>query len=173
MYWILTIMAAIAALIIALVVGGLVTPREYRAIRQITVARPGHAVVALLEQIDRYDRWVGAPLSIAHTPVAAAGVGHTPATRDIEHENAHHFALDVTDDDTGVQRTWRWTVRDASASDPFTGTSIRLEERGAIGNPIVRFFASFRGHAGTVERTLEALARHLGEHEVAIERDAS
>lgn len=169
MYWILTIMAAIAALIIALIVGGLVTPREYRAMRQITVSRPSRAVIALLEEIDSYDRWVGAPLSLARAPITASHVEHTSASPNIAPDTAHQIALTVTDDDTGVQRSWQWTVSGMSAADLSTSTVIRLEECGWIGNPIVRFFAAFRGHAGMVERTLGALARHLGEHEASVE----
>ncbi len=156
MYWILAIMAAIAATIIALVVGGLVTPREYLAARYIRVSAPTAAVRTLLADIGGYDAWVGAPLSIASRP---------PLLDDAD------ISLTVTDDDTGVQRDWAWRVStDDSAGDSRT-TVITLRERGVIANPIVRFFASFRGHAGAVERTLGSLAQHLGEDNVTIERE--
>ena len=65
MYWILAIMAAIAASLIALVVGGLVTPAEYRAARRIRLQRNAHDVHALLADLTAYERWAPSPMSIA------------------------------------------------------------------------------------------------------------
>ncbi len=157
MYWILAIMAAIAATIIALVVGGLVTPREYLAARQIRLSVPLEQMRALLLDLDGYDAWVGAPLSIASRT----------ASGDAD------IALVVTDDDTGVRREWEWRVSEHEGGGNVRTTVITLRERGAIDNPIVRFFASFRGHAGAVERTLASLAQHLGEDNIAVEREAA
>ncbi len=153
MYWILVIMAAIAAAVIALVVGGMVSPREYRVARRLTVPVAPAVVRALLGDIDRYDEWVGAPLSLVRED------GATP----------EQIAWQVVDDDTGVRRGWVWDVGVATATTGDAATVIALHERGRIENPVVRFFAALLGHAGGTERTLQRLATHLGHAGAVIE----
>lgn len=149
MYWILAIMAAIAATVIALVVGGLVTPAEYRAVRRIRLQRDAHDVRALLADLAAYERWAPSPMSIARETSAEADV----------------IALRVTDDDTTSQYRWEWRVSADAA-----GSVVSLIETGRVSNPVVRFFAALRGHGGNAERTLRALAEHFDEFGVLVER---
>ena len=149
MYWILAIMAAIAASLIALVVGGLVTPAEYRAARRIRLQRNAHDVHELLADLTAYERWAPSPMSIARETSA----------------DVHVIALRVTDDDTTSRYHWEWRV-----SAEAGGSVVSLSESGRVGNPVVRFFAAFRGHGGNAERTLRALAEHFDEFGVSVER---
>ena len=149
MYWILAIMAAIAATVIALVVGGLVTPAEYRAVRRIRLQRNAHDVHELLTDVAAYERWAPSPMSIARETSADAEV----------------IALRVIDDDTRAQYRWEWRVSADAA-----GSVVAITETGRVGNPVVRFFAAWRGHGGNVERTLRALAEHFDEFGVLVER---
>ena len=64
MYWILAIMAAIAASLIALVVGGLVTPAEYRVVRRMRLPRGADDVRALLTDLSAYEQWAPSPCTI-------------------------------------------------------------------------------------------------------------
>lgn len=149
MYWILVIMAAIAASLIALVVGGLVTPAEYRVARRIRLHVSADDVRALLADLSAYATWAPSPMSITRG-----------ASSDTD-----HIALQVRDDDTASQLRWEWRVdADAEHSD------ITLTESGRVGNPVIRFFAALRGHGGNAERTLRALAEHFGEFGVPVER---
>jgi hypothetical protein len=149
MYWILVIMAAIAASLIALVVGGLVTPAEYRVIRSIRLQVSAHDVGTLLADLAAYAIWAPSPMSI---------------TRDAA-PHGDHIVLQVRDDDTASQMQWEWRV-DAEP----TGSRVTLAESGRVGNPVIRFFAALRGHGGNAERTLRGLAEHLGEFGVLVER---
>ncbi|WP_309670786.1 hypothetical protein [Gemmatimonas sp.] len=152
MYWILVIMAAIAASLIALVVGGLVTPADYRVVRRMRLQRGADDVRALLTDLSAYEQWSPSPVTIART--GAAGT------------DADVIELRVSDDDTEAAVRWEWRIdRDVAHS------VITLTESGRVGNPVVRFFAAFRGHGGDAERTLRALAEHLGEFGVSVERD--
>jgi hypothetical protein len=153
MYWILVSKAAIAAAVVALVVGGMVSPREYRVGRRLTLPVAPTVVYALLDDIVRYDDWVGAPLSLVREDGAAPG----------------QIALQVVDDDTGVQRGWVWDVVGSAHETSPPSTLISLHERGRIENPVVRFFAALLGHAGGTERTLQRLATHLGHAGATIE----
>ena len=64
MYWILVIMAAIAATLIALVVGGLVTPAEYRVVRRMRLQRSADDIHALLTDLSAYEQWAPSPSTI-------------------------------------------------------------------------------------------------------------
>jgi len=159
MYWILVIMAAIAAGLIALVVGGLVTPADYRVVRRIRLARGAHDVRALLADLTAYEQWAPSPTTIERT--AATGVN--------AETDPDAIALRVTNDDTKAQLQWEWRV-EPDAEDHTRSCSVTLTERGRVGNPVIRFFAALRGHGGNAERTLRALAEHFDEFGVAVER---
>lgn len=153
MYWILAIMAAIAASLIALVVGGLVTPAEYRAVRRIRLRRPVGEVRALLEDLAAYERWAPSPTTMVRESSTDADV----------------IALRVTDDDTKSQQLWEWRI-DGDATSRSESSTVTLMECGRVGNPVIRFFAALRGHGGGAERTLRALAEHCDEFGVSVER---
>lgn len=154
MYWILVIMAAIAASLIALVVGGLVTPAEYRVVRRMRLQRSADTVRALLGDLAAYEQWAPSPTSIEREPSSGAQT----------------IALRVTDDDTKSQVRWEWSVDGDVAHSDVAHSVITLTEAGRVGNPVIRFFAALRGHGGNAERTLRALAEHFDEFGVSVER---
>ena len=156
MYWILAIMAAIAAAIIALLVGGLVTPATYRVARRIHLRRHAHEVHALLADVSAYEQWL--PSATSLVPMAQ---GPTDAPGD-----ALGLTLQATDDDTKAQWQWSWEVDGAAAG---AHCRVTLTERGRVGNPVLRFVAALRGHGSHAERTLRALAEHCDEFDVAVE----
>jgi len=155
MYWILAIMATIAAGLIALVVGGIATPADYRVVRRIRLSRDAHDVQALLDDLTAYEQWAPSPTTIERT----AAIDTDPDA----------IALLVTDDDTKSQLQWEWYIEPA-AEDRTRSCSVTLTERGRVGNPVIRFFAALRGHGGNAERTLRALAEHFDEFGIAVER---
>jgi hypothetical protein len=156
MYWILAIMSAIAAAIIALLVGGLVTPATYRVARRIHLRRHAHEVRALLADISAYEQWL--PSATSLVPMAP---GPTDAPDD-----AQGLTLQATDDDTRAQWLWSWEVHAGGAG---ADCRVTLTERGRVGNPVLRFVAALRGHGSHAERTLRALAEHCDEFDVAVE----
>jgi hypothetical protein len=153
MYWILAIMAAIAASLIALVVGGLVTPAEYRVVRRMRLPRGADDIRALLTNLSAYEQWAPSPCTIQRQDVG----------------DAQTIVVQVTDDDTKVQLHWEWRIEGDVAHSDVAHSVITLTESGRVGNPIIRFFAALRGHGGGAERTLRALAEHVDEFGVSIE----
>jgi len=151
MYWILVIMAAIAASLIALVVGGLVTPADYSAVRRIRLQRDAHDVRALLSDLSAYEQWAPSPSTIERRNAG----------------DAQTIVLHVIDDDTKSERRWEWRIEPDVAQSVIT-----LTESGRVGNPVIRFFAALRGHGGGAERTLRALAEHYDEFDIDVERIA-
>ena len=156
MYWILAIMATIAAAIIALLVGGLVTPATYRVARRIHLRRHANEVHALLADISAYEQWL--PSATSLVPMAP---GPTDAPGDAE-----GITIQATDDDTRAQWQWSWEVDGGGAG---AHCRVTLTERGRVGNPVLRFVAALRGHGSHAERTLRALAEHCDEFDVAVE----
>ena len=148
MYWILVIMAVIAASLIALVVGGLVTPAEYRVVRRMRLPRGADDVRALLTDLSAYEQWAPSPCTIQRQDAG----------------DAQTIVVQVTNDDTKVQLHWEWRIEGDVAHSVIT-----LTESGRVGNPVVRFFAALRGHGAGAERTLRALAEHVDEFGVSIE----
>ena len=148
MYWILAIMAAIAASLIALVVGGLVTPAEYREVRRMRLPRGADDVRALLTDLSAYEQWAPSPCTIQRQDAG----------------DAQTIVVQVTNDDTKGQLHWEWRIEGDVAHSVIT-----LTESGRVGNPVVRFFAALRGHGASAERTLRALAEHVDEFGVSIE----
>ena len=148
MYWILAIMAAIAASLIALVVGGLVTPAEYRVVRRMRLPRGADDVRALLTDLSAYEQWAPSPCTIQRQDAG----------------DAQTIVVQVTNDDTKGQLHWEWRIEGDVAHSVIT-----LTESGRVGNPVVRFFAALRGHGASAERTRRALAEHVDEFGVSIE----
>ena len=148
MYWILAIMAAIAASLIALVVGGLVTPAEYRVVRRMRLPRDADDIRALLTDLSAYEQWAPSPCTIQRQDAG----------------DAQTIVVQVTNDDTKVQLHWEWRIEGDVAHSVIT-----LTESGRVGNPVVRFFAALRGHGAGAECTLRALAEHVDEFGVSIE----
>ena len=148
MYWILAILAAIAASLIALVVGGLVTPAEYRVVRRMRLPRGADDVRALLTDLSAYEQWAPSPCTIQRQDAG----------------DAQTIVVQVTNDDTKGQLHWEWRIEGDVAHSVIT-----LTESGRVGNPVVRFFAALRGHGAGAERTLRALAEHVDEFGVSIE----
>ena len=148
MYWILAIMAAIAASLIALVVGGLVTPAEYRVVRRMRLPRDADDIRALLTDLSAYEQWAPSPCTIQRQDAG----------------DAQTIVVQVTNDDTKVQLHWEWRIEGDVAHSVIT-----LTESGRVGNPVVRFLAALRGPGAGAERTLRALAEHVDEFGVSIE----
>ena len=149
MYWILVIMAVVAASLIALVVGGLVTPAEYRVVRRVRLQRSADDIRALLTDLSAYEQWAPSPSTMQRQDTG----------------DAQAIVVQVTDDDTKSQRQWTWRIDLDVAHSVIT-----LTESGRVGNPVIRFFAALRGHGGDAERTLRALAEHVDEFGVSVER---
>jgi hypothetical protein len=142
-------MAAMAATLIALVVGGLVTPAEYRVVRRMRLQRSADDIHALLTDLSAYEQWAPSPSTIQRQASS----------------DAQLIVLQVTDDDTKSQRPWEWQI---DLDDMHS--VITLTESGRVGNPVIRFFAALRGYGGDAERTLRALAEHVDEFGVSVER---
>ena len=142
MYWILFVMAAIAAVVIALVIGGLATPREHVVARTMVVPVTPDAL------------W-----SAVRDSVQRGSMSFTVRTEDAP----RLMVADRLDDNMQPAGTWTWSME----ADGST-TRITITQRGSVENPISRFISTYAGHARPIDRYLRELAGQLGVHDTAI-----
>lgn len=171
MYWILFVMAAIAAVIVAVIVGGLVTPRDHAVARTVRVpAAPGD-VWHTVRNVGAYSDWRH---EIEHAEVIDADQPQVrwreTSTRGsvsfgVTREDAPHtMSARILDDDLPFTGEWTWHV----AADG-TGTRVAITERGSVSNPVFRFIgAHFIGYTKSIDAYLSALAAHHGAPRAAI-----
>jgi len=139
MYWILFVMGAMAAAVIALLVGGLATPRAYTVTRTAMLR-------ATSEQIGRALRSIivdNPQLELRDTEPEALSAGMMSA----------RLTARLIADDQSDAGEWTWTL--APEGD---ATRVTLTERGDIANPIARFVrAHVSGYHRAIERQLQEL----------------
>jgi len=163
MYWILFVMGLIAAIAIALVVGGLVTPRAHVVSRTTLLPAAPDDVWHAIHEVARYAEWRHdledvdvvdpGPPQLQWREMSTRRALTFGVTRD---EPPHRFAARILDEDLPFTGEWTWHVRADG-----TGTRVTITERGEIGNPVARFIgAHFIGHAKSLDRYLLELARH-------------
>ena len=166
MYWILFVMGAMVAVVLALLVGGLVTPRKHVASRSILLRVAPELVWSTVHDVARYAEWRH---EIEDSSVVDAEQPQLRwreiSTRGsvtfgvIVDQPPHRLAARILDDDLPYAGEWTWQV-DVVAD----GTRVTITERGEIGNPIIRFFgAHLTGYTRSIDMYLNGLARHLGD----------
>ncbi len=175
MYWILFVMSAMVAVVLAILVGGLVTPRKHVASRTITLRATQDLVWATVHDVARYGDWrhelEDASVIDTEQPqlrwreTSTRGSVTFGATVD---DPPHRFAARMLDDDLPYSGEWTWQI-DAEGDD----TRVTITERGEVGNPIFRFIgAHIIGYTRSIDTYLNGLARHVGDAR-AIVRDAT
>jgi hypothetical protein len=171
MYWILFVMGAIAAVVVALLVGGLVTPRDHVVARSIILPTAPDTVWHTIRDFARYADWrdelEGVALVDPEQPqprwreTSTRGSVTFGVTLD---EPPRRLAARILDDDLPFTGEWTWQV-----TPDGDGARITITERGSVGNPLFRFIAAhFLGHTRSLDGYLGALARRHGVHRVTI-----
>lgn len=166
MFWILMVMGFIVAIVLALVVGGLVTPREHVAIRSRTYGATTDQVWNAVRDVGNYAAWredmIDSELvhGTGDAPLVQwreISTGGTVTFGIIEESPPTHMVARVLDDDLPWGGTWTWEV--APAAD---GARLTITENGFVGNPVFRFIGThFIGFEKTIDSYLRALDVHL------------
>jgi len=146
MNWILLVMAGIAAAVVAIVVGGLVTPARFRVHRRIALrAAPPHVLRALHEST-AWPVWTERALNVS---VCTAPLDT--------------YRLVITGDDGQPVGSFAFAVRSAE-----TGTVVDCTEEGVMRDPLRRFLRTHViGLGGNAEAALRSLAEQLDEFDRA------
>lgn len=141
MHWILLLMATVAFVVVAMVVGGLLSPRIRVATRVLTCDRARAEVYRLLRQADGPPPW-------------CPSLPTMRAEDEIEDERVR-FALE--DDDGTPIGSWVVTVSEGGGR-----TVATITESVSVSNPVLRFLRSFGGNGARPQAFLQAVAGELG-----------
>ncbi|MES2521555.1 MAG: SRPBCC family protein [Gemmatimonadota bacterium] len=167
MYWILFVMGTIAAVVIALIVGGLTTPRAHVASRIVRLRAAPETVWALVRDVGSYASWRPDVQSIVvdgaeweeSSPRRSMRFGIT------QDQPPVRFGMRMLDDDLPYTGEWLWEI-EADGD----GSRVTLTERGEVGNPVFRFIGTqMIGHTRSIDAVLRALAIRVGDAEATIE----
>lgn len=171
MYWILFIMGAMASVVIALVVGGLATPRAHVVARTIHLATPRAQVWDSIHAVHHYASWRDDVEDVERVDTEQPQLRWREMTTRramlfgaIVDNAPQHFAARLLDEDLPFSGEWHWHL-----DEDANGTRVTITERGAIGNPIVRLIGTYLiGHTKTLDRYLRDLARKHQQPNVVI-----
>lgn len=163
MYWILFVMGAIAAVVVAVIVGGLATPRDHAVARAVVLNAPLADVWSTVRNVARYHEWrhelEHAELVDTEQPqprwreTSTRGSVTFGITRD---EAPHTLAARILDEDLPFSGEWTWSLRAEG-----NGTRVTITELGSVPNPVFRFIAAhFMGYTRSLDTYLTALAQH-------------
>ncbi|MFN9205350.1 MAG: hypothetical protein ACK6DP_20100 [Gemmatimonas sp.] len=147
MNWILLVMAAVVAVVGALVLGGLVSPRARLASREVRLRASLDAVWPLLCMVEQTPAWCP----------------DLPNMTLLEEAPPQLRRLRLLDDAGDAIGEWTLvsSVRDG-------GTQLSVAEVVVLRNPVQRFVRSFGSGTARVDGFLRALATQVGEPDVAI-----
>ena len=166
MFWILMVMALIVAIVLALVVGGLVTPREHEATRSRVYTASTDQVWNAVRDVANYAAWredmidselVQGSGDAPHVQWREISSGGTVTFGIVEELPPTRMVARVLDEDLPWGGTWTWEVSPAA-----NGARLTITERGYVNNPIFRFIGThFIGFNKTIDSYLRALDTHL------------
>lgn len=142
MNWILLVMAAIVAVVLALILGGLASSRTHRASRDVTLRAPIDAVWRLARLVDETPAWCP----------------QLPAMTVTEERAPHGLSTQLLDDTGEPMGTWSLSLREHDG-----GTRLSIEELLDVRNPVQRFFRSFGEDTRQIDGFVRALRGQLGE----------
>jgi hypothetical protein len=141
-YWILFVMAAMAAIVIALILGGLATPLTHVVARAMVAPAAPEAAWAAIRDI----------------------MEHGSTSFNVSAEDAPRRLVAIRlDDNLEAAGTWTWLLEPEGA-----GTRITLTQQGSVENPIARFIAIYAGYTRYIDRHLHELAAQLGAVSITI-----
>lgn len=165
MLWILFVMGTIVAIVVAVIVGGLATPRDHTAGRSIVVPGTPDRVWSVARGVEHYADWrheledvavvTDDPNQIRWREISTRGSLTFGITTD---EPPHRFVARILDEDLPFSGEWVWELTTEGDD-----TRVTITERGRISNPVFRFLRAYvLGHTRSIDSYLRALATHLG-----------
>jgi uncharacterized protein YndB with AHSA1/START domain len=165
-YWILLLMGLVAALVAAMLVGGLATPRHHVVARTAHLRTSADRVWHAVHDVANYERWRDDMIEVEVVSVTGAALSWREVTSAgsvlfgaLEVEPPVRLVAQVLDDDLPWGGTWTWEVMPENG-----GTRLTITERAHVNNPITRFIGThFVGFTGRIDRYIRALALHLDE----------
>lgn len=164
MKWLLRIVITVALLIAAVLVIGLLIPREHSVTRSIHLDQPAEAVWAAITEYAAFPEWRSAVESVEPLPGGRNGwIEHTdmgPLPLEVVSEDPPcELVIRIADDDLPFEGTWTYELEETAE-----GTRLTVREDGEVKNPVFRFMSKFIfGHAASMEHYLKDVGNKFGE----------
>lgn len=168
MKWVLSVVGALAGLILLVTIIGAMLPRDHIASMQVVVPASRDTVWTALTDVAAYPAWrtdvtkvvvlsqPPAPLSWREESSQGAMTLATEAF-----EPPRRMIGRIQDKDLPYGGAWEY-VLEPDGTDGGR-TRVTITERGFVSNPIFRFVSRFvMGHHATIESYLKALGRKFG-----------
>lgn len=170
MYWILMVMGLLVAIVAALIVGGLATPREHVASRSRTYRTSPETLWQIVRDVASYASWredmIDVQMVTGEEPAVQwreISSGGSVTFGIIEEQPPTRFVARVMDDDLPWGGTWSWSIVPTAE-----GATLTITEHGFVNNPIFRFIGThFMGFTKSIDqylRALEVRVRELSAH---------
>lgn len=171
MYWILFVMAAIVSAVVAVCVGGLVTPRRHTVARRITIPVSEDVVWSTIRDVAQYDDWRH-ELEMVEVVDRDQPQPRWRETRTngsitfgiVEEHAPTRMVARMLEEDVAIQGEWRWHIATRDGQ-----TSLTITEVGDVANLLYRFVgAHISGHTSKIDTYLQNCAKQLGVQHVRI-----
>ena len=166
MRWILIVVIAVAVLVVASWVVGLLLPKGHTAARTLHLKQQPEAVWGVISDAQAMPSW---RLNVAKVERLADQNGH-PVWRET-YKNGQALPLErvetlppkrlvgrIADPKLPFGGTWTYEITPVA-----DGCTVTITERGEVYNPIFRLVSRFMNQAATIESYLTYLARKFGE----------
>jgi uncharacterized protein YndB with AHSA1/START domain len=165
MRWLLVVLAAVVGIVLLLVVGGMLLPKEHTAQSYATINAPPDSVWRAVTDVEAFPSWRSdvSRVEVLSTSTARKtwreiGEHGTITFEEVAAERPRRLVVRIADTDLGFGGSWTYQV----ASDG-TGSRVTITEDGVVHNPVFRFMSRFVfGHHATQEAYLRALGRKFG-----------
>ena len=159
MNWILLVMGLVVAVVVALMLGGMMAPKQRRVVRGIRLPVTPDEAWPVVRLVDGPPRWCAS----------------LPNMRVVQEQDAVQLVLDVLDDDNVVTGQWQLAVLPLAETglipqgeeQAAVASLLVLAEQSSMGNPVMRMVRSVDRGAGRVDTFLEAVAQQFGVDERA------
>lgn len=167
MKWLLLIVGALAAIVVAVTLAGMSLPQNHTATRSAHLSAPPEKVWSIITDVAAYPSWRS---DVDKVEILSADPGRI-AWREIS-EKGNKLAYEATTaqppshlvtriTDTGIPFGGSWDYRIAPDG---AGSRITITENGEVYNPIFRFVSRFvMGHTATLDKYLTSLSAHTGD----------
>jgi len=142
MNWILVVMGAIASIIVAMIVGGLMAPARLDIARTIRIAAPRDRVWQVVREVQHIPDW--AP--------------HLPTLEVLTETAPEALTVRLRNDSQEVVGEWRLQLVANEGR-----TELSVFESSVTTNPIARFLRGLRNRNARVDSFLSGVAARLGD----------
>jgi hypothetical protein len=168
MRWVIIIIVALVAIIIAIFAAGAVLPRKHVASVMARISQPQQVVWLAVHNHGEDPRWRPELKTIEQLPdrnghpvwLETYKDGMKLELEDVEVNGPKRLVREVRD--TGNMFSGRWEIDIAPPGD--AACTVTITERGEVPNPFFRFMSRFVfGHTKSMEQYLSALTSKFGE----------